>query len=141
MSPSSGPVTRHPPSLHRVASGRLPRPHRYYRYAPTPCRPSRRTSFPSLGGTTFALGLCSHVKQRLAAGQERLFLRRPTPETLGRDDRISWVPGRPPCPHAPLSDPGRTSTPGHCGVSVLPSANTRRRQLPHLVFRGSITQP
>jgi hypothetical protein len=55
MSPSSGSVTRHPPSLHRVASGRLPRLHRYYRDAPTPCRPSRRTSFPSLGGTTFAL--------------------------------------------------------------------------------------
>ena len=32
--------------------GSVPLLQRYYQDAPTPCRPSRRTSFPSLGGTT-----------------------------------------------------------------------------------------
>src|SRR6266496_4346693 len=47
------------------------------------------------------------------AGQELLFLRCPRPETQDGDDRASQVPGRPPCPHALLLDPGGTSAPGH----------------------------
>ena len=42
----------------------------------------------------------------------------PTPDG---DDRISQVPVRPPCLHAPLSDSGGTSTPGLYGVEVLSS--------------------
>ncbi len=38
------------------------------------------------------------------------------------DDRASQVPGEPYCAHALLFDPGGTSTPGHRGVSVRPSA-------------------
>ena len=47
------------------------------------------------------------------AGQELLFLRCPRPETQDGDDWASQVPGRPPCPHALLLDPGGTSAPGH----------------------------
>ncbi len=36
-------------------------------------------------------------------------------------DKTSQVPGEPQCTHAPLFDPGGTSTPGQSGVSVLPS--------------------
>src|SRR6202789_1370877 len=41
--------------------------------------------------------------------------------------RISQVPREPLRPFALLSDPGRTSTPGTCGVSVLPPCGRRRR--------------
>src|SRR6266536_278968 len=47
------------------------------------------------------------------AGQELLFLRCPRPETQDGNDRASQVPGRPPCPQAPLLDPGGTSAPGY----------------------------
>ena len=122
MSPSNGSVARHPPSLLRVASGRLPRLHRYYRDAPTPCRPSRRASFPSLGGTTLALCFAPATSSASPRARSVCSSGAPLRKLSGRDDRASWVPGRPPCPHAPLFDPGGTSTPGHCGVSVLPSA-------------------
>ena len=36
-------------------AGPVPRRHQYYEGATTSCRPSRRTSFPSLGGTSVAL--------------------------------------------------------------------------------------
>ena len=35
------------------------------------------------------------------------------PEFSRGDDRASQVPGHPPCTHAPLSDPGGISVPGH----------------------------
>jgi hypothetical protein len=35
------------------------------------------------------------------------------PGLLRGDDRASQVPGHPPCTHAPLSDPGGISVPGH----------------------------
>ena len=57
--PGPGSNVRHPltvfPSLHRVPAGPVPRLHQYYEGATTSCRPSRRTSFPSLGGTSVAL--------------------------------------------------------------------------------------
>ena len=57
--PGPGSNVRHPltvfPSLHRVPAGPVPRLHQYYEGATTSSRPSRRTSFPSLGGTSVAL--------------------------------------------------------------------------------------
>ncbi len=41
--------------------------------------------------------------------------------------RFSQVPREPHCAFALLSDPGRTSTPSHCGASVLPPLTKRRR--------------
>ena len=42
-------------SLHWLQLGAVRQLHRYYQDAMTPCLPSRRTSFPSLGGTSVAL--------------------------------------------------------------------------------------
>ncbi len=51
-----------------------------------------------------------------------LVSRLPLSRVHSRDDRVSQVPGRPSCVHATFLDPGGTFTPGHCGVSVRPSA-------------------
>jgi len=51
MCPINGFMIRRPASLHRVRAGPVPRLQRYYQDATTSCRPSRRTSLPSLGGT------------------------------------------------------------------------------------------
>ena len=61
--------------------------------------------------------------------------RLPVEETGGSPS----FPGVPNRRSALLSDPGRTSTPNHIGVSVLPPLFQQRR-LPHLPFRGSITR-
>ena len=54
--------------------------------------------------------------------------------------RLSQLPERPLCRFALLSDPGRTSTPNHNGVSAWPPL-TQPRRLPHSTFfRGSITR-
>ncbi len=49
-------ITWHPAFLHRVLAGRVPRLQQYYQDATTSCRPSRRTSLPSLGVTTGVFG-------------------------------------------------------------------------------------
>ena len=46
-----------------------------------------------------------------------------------------------PCEHALLSDPGGTSTSGHCDASMLPSTNLTASAPATLSFRGSITRP
>ena len=75
--------------------GQVPPLLRYYQRATTSCRPSRRTSFPSLGNTTGTLAFRSRhgrVLPRRAWGW--------SPGSPGRDffhgdDRISHVPGEP----------------------------------------------
>ena len=94
------------------------------RDAPTPCRPSRRTSLPSLGGTE----LRSLVRSRrrpnaTAAGQGFGWPGDPSFRVSCGGGRASQVPGEPHCAHALLSDPGGTSAPGLLSASVLPSAN------------------
>jgi len=93
------------------------------RDAPIPCRPSRRTSLPSLGGTE----LRSLVRSRrrpnaTAAGQGFGWPGDPSFRVSCGGGRASQVPGEPHCAHALLSDPGGTSAPGHLSASVLPSA-------------------
>ena len=44
-------------SLRRVRQGAVPQVQQYYQDTMTSCRPSRVASFPSLGGTTFALAI------------------------------------------------------------------------------------
>ena len=73
----------------------------------TSCRPSRRTSFPSLGGTPVALADFAPVRaSALDAGQE-LLTRYLHPGYFCGDDRISYVLGEPRCAFALFSDPGR----------------------------------
>ena len=110
MFPSHGLVTRHPlsvfPSLRRVAAGQLPRVHRYYEGAMTSCRPSRRTSFPSLDGTTLHSCFAPASVECPNAGLE-LVARYLQPGCCRGDDRISYVLGEPQCVFALLLDPGR----------------------------------
>jgi hypothetical protein len=50
------------------------------------------------------------------------------------EDRASQVPEDPLSKHALLFDPGRTSLPGRCGRSVLPSAETTASAPPTMNF-------
>src|SRR5438552_8184525 len=93
------------------------------RDAPTPCRPSRRTSLPSLGGTDLRLLVRSRRRpSATAAGQGFGLPGDPSFRVSCGGGRASQVPGEPHCEHALLSDPGGTSAPGLLGASVLPSA-------------------
>src|SRR5213595_726025 len=69
------PTPRFPP---RGPGGPVPALPRYYQGATTSCRASRRTSLPSLGGTTSVrLGFASTVQERQDDGPGVLRVRRP----------------------------------------------------------------
>ena len=106
----------------------------------TSCRPSRRTSLPSLGGTT-RIARVSLARGRALprAGLLELVTRylRPGVGQWKRQDLLrSWETQ---CALALLSDPGRTNASGHCNAPARPPLCPRRR-LPHSYFRGSITR-
>src|SRR5437879_9159355 len=111
--PSHGSMTRHPlpsagsPGVGSPASAVL-------RHAPSPGRPSRRTSFPSLGGTARARPSLPGTANAPPPGPG-LLNRVPVPALSRGDDQVSQVPGEPPCVHAPLSDLGELFTPGPTG--------------------------
>ena len=91
--------------IHRVLAGRVPRLPRYYQGTATSCRPSRRASFPSLGGTTGPRIVRSRrrcVWQRRAWGCSPGI---PVRECFRGDDRISQVPGEPRFPFAHVLRP------------------------------------
>src|SRR5438876_5464941 len=112
------------------------------RGAPTPCRPSRRTSLPSLGGTALALaGSLLSVTERCHCRPGGLINQSPSFWFTRGDDRASQVPGEPHCAHALLFDPGGTSAPDHYGASVLPSAVYTTSAPTMSSFRGSVTRP
>src|SRR6266545_3723736 len=102
MSPSNDSVTRHPPSLHRIAPGRLLRLLRYYGDAPRPCRLSHRASSPPGSTTPRASGFAPTGKETLSpTGQELLFLRCPRPDSpRWRRQGVpgSWETPMPACP-------------------------------------------
>jgi hypothetical protein len=58
----SGSMIRRLASLHWLQRGEVRQLHRYYQDAMTSCRPSRRTSFPSLGDTSVSLALFAPVR-------------------------------------------------------------------------------
>jgi len=93
------------------------------RGAPTPERPSRRASLPSLGGTSRA----SLVRSRRRAARRRrawgLVFGPPTDLSRG-DDQVSQVPGEPSA-YMPCSPtPARSRCPAIFGTSMQPSALT-----------------
>jgi hypothetical protein len=112
----------------RVLAGPVPRLPRYYQGTATSCRPSRRTSSPSLGGTTGPRTFRSRrrcVPQRRAWGCSPGI---PARECFRGDDRISQVPGEPLFPFAyvlrPRPDPAYLTT---CGTSgVAPALRTTK---------------
>ncbi len=75
-------------------AGPVPRLHQYYEGATTSCRPSRRTSFPSLGGTSVPLVVFA---PRRTSAPPRPGVGHPVlrPGYCRGDDWISQVPGEP----------------------------------------------
>ena len=141
MFPSNGSMIRRLASLPRVLPGPVPRLPRYYQGAMTSCRPSRRTSFPSLGGTTaFTRSFRSRggrVRRRRAWSWSPGISGR---EFVRGDDRISQVPGEPPLCSCPALRPrqDRRIRPLRCR-SVAPAMRTAKAPDDE-VFRGSITR-
>jgi hypothetical protein len=111
---------------------------RYYQGTATSCRPSRRASFPSLGGTTGTRrfrSLRRGVCRRRAWGWSPGI---PVRVCFRGDGRISQVPGEPRFPFAHVLRPR---------PAVAPLTMTERSRGPragnvegadHAVFRGSI---
>ena len=77
------------------------------RDAPIPCRPSRRTSLPSLGGTELRSLVRSRRRPNATAAGQGLWINRLAPRS-GLVRRRQGLPGSwgTPCVHALLSDPG-----------------------------------
>ena len=118
------PTPRFPPLGPPGAVPQLPR---YYQGATTSCRPSRRASFPSLGGTTVHSFVSLPADECRRRGLE-LVTRYPRPGCCRGDDRISQVPGEPRLSVCPCSsDPGRTDRirPLRCR-SVAPGMRTTK---------------
>ena len=108
----AGDMIRRPASLHAVPRcAGFPRFSRYYQGAATSCRPSRRASFPSLGGTVDAFAPFAPAGPANArpAGLDLLGFGQPVPGRVRR--RTTGSPkflGNPDCTFAGLFDPGRT---------------------------------
>ncbi len=112
MFPAYGSMTRRPASLHRVLTGRVPLLRWYYQGATTPCRSSRRTSFPSFGGTADGrLRFRSHRRQATNTCDAGLIGHPGRPPIPGVRAETTGPPtflGNPDCAYALLFDPGRT---------------------------------
>ena len=122
------------------SSVQVPRLPRYYQDAMTSCRPSRRTSLPSLGGTTQALVFRPLTAERCRGRVSWSW----SPGTSGRelvsgDGRISYVPGEPQLCSCPALRPRQDPRIRPYDASARPPLCPRRR-LPQLGFRGSITR-
>ena len=94
-------MIRHPASLDRVPVGPVPPLQRYYQDATISCLPSRRTSFPSLGGTTVASAIRSvwlEMPKPPAGGVEAFAGHPPSRPSCRGKGRTSQVPARPQWP-------------------------------------------
>src|SRR5271154_6535058 len=106
-----------PPSLHRVPRNGSP-DSTVLRDAPTPVRPSRRTSLPSLGDTTLASCLLPASRRR-AVGRG-VGIPDPEPDLSVETDGSLRFPSSPRVPTPRSWTPVGPITPGHCGVSTRP---------------------
>src|SRR5262249_54398982 len=104
----------------------------------TSCRPSRRTSLPSLGGTSRVHSFCSLPGGRVRRRGRELVTRYLRPGSRGGDDRISQVPGEPRLPVCPVqSTPAGLRAPDRYGAAAWPLVCEQQR-LPRKVFRRSL---
>jgi hypothetical protein len=134
---SNGSVTRRLASLHWLQLGAVRQLRRYYQDAMTSCRPSRRTSFPSLGGTSLALALFAPRRTSAPSGPGVGHPVSPAGIIRG-NDRISQVPGEPQLSVCTCSaTPAGLLTPDHSGAAAWPLVFQKQR-LPRKVFRRSI---
>ena len=122
----------------RVLAGRVPRLPRYYQGTATSCRPSRRTSFPSLGGTTGTRRFRSRRRGAWPAAGLGLVTRYPRPGRLPwrrQELPSSWETPIPVCPCS--STPAGRGVPDLSGTLAWPPLRERRRRRRE-DFRGSI---
>ena len=88
--------------------------------APTPDRPSRRTSFPSFDGTPLAFEPSLPVTANARSLGLGLFYGFPAPFLSRGDDRASQVPGKPsvsmPCSPTPVGPSCQAHTACWCGL-------------------------
>jgi hypothetical protein len=134
-------MTRRLAFLHWLQQGAVRQLQQYYQDAMTSCRPSRRTSLPSLGGTSCVHSLCSLLGGRVRRRGLELVTRYLRPESRRGNDRTSQVPGEPQlsvctCSHptpAGLLAPDRFLYSAAAWPSVF-----QQRRLPRRVFRRSI---
>ena len=135
----SGSMIRRLASLHWLRSGTVRQLRRYYQGAMTSCRPSRRTSLPSLGGTSALHSFCSLLGGRVRRrGLELVDPVSPAgivaEETTGSPKFL----GNPNCPFAHVqSTPAGLLAPDHYGAAAWPLVCEKQR-LPRKVFRRSI---
>ncbi len=139
MFPSIDSVDRRFASLHRVLRDQFPLLQRYYQSATTSCRPSRRASSPSLGGTSDVHSLDSLLGGRVHRQGLELLTRYLRPGSRGGNDRTSQVPGEPRLSVCTCSKPTPAGlhAPDHYGVAAWPLVLQKQR-LPRGVFRRSI---
>ncbi len=119
--------------------GRVPRLQRYYQGATTSCRPFRRTSLPSLGGTRGTLALSLPSPPSVATSGLGLVTRYPRPGILPwrrQDLPRSWGTFVPmPCSSTPAEPTCQAVTTRRCGPRSDHDEGSRNS-----CFRGSITQ-
>ena len=125
-------------SLPWLRSGTVRQFHRYYQGAMTSCRPSRRTSLPSFGGTSASTRSLRSPADECAAGawswSPGVSGREFAEETAGSRKFL----GNPDCPFAHVqSTPAGLRSPDHCGGAAWPPV-PQKRGLPRKVFRRSI---
>jgi len=125
-------------SLPWLRSGTVRQLQRYYQGAMTSCRPFRRTSFPSFGGTSrFTRSVRSPADECAAEAWSW------SPGISSRDfhEETTGAPkflGNPHYPFAHVqSTPAGLRAPDHCGVAAWPLVCEQQR-LPRKVFRRSI---
>ncbi len=125
--PRHGSMIRRRASLHRVRSGAVPLLPRYYHGATTSCRPSRRPSLPSRGGTTRCVwSSFLAVPDAPLRGRGSLGSAYPVTDAARGHDRISQVPGEPPLPLCPCSStPVGLHAPHPHGTAARPPPLTR----------------
>jgi hypothetical protein len=138
MVPSIRSTDRRFAFFHWVLQGEFSQLQRYYQSATTSCCPSCRTSFPSLGSTSVALG-CLLLNGRVLRQGLELVTRWLQPGCCRGDDRISQVPGEPrlsvcTCSHP---TPAGLLAPDHNGTAAWPLVSEKQR-LPREGFRRSI---
>jgi len=136
---ANGVVARCLASHPRVLAGQVPRLLRYYQGTATSCHPSRRVSFPSLGGTTGSRIFRSRrrcVQRRRAWGWS---LGIPVREFFRGDGRISqssWGTPIPVCTWSPT--PAGRSVPDHLRNARMAPAIETTKAPTTTTFRGSI---
>ena len=129
------PTLRFPP---QGPPGRVPLLQQYYQSATTSCRPSRRASLPSLGGTSRVHSFFSLPDGRVRRRGLELVTRYLRPGFRRGSERISQVPGESQSSVCTCSStPAGLLTPDHYGAATRPLVRVKQR-LPQLDFRRSI---